>query len=146
MQYFFQQDFISTVSNLLKKKSYKDVEKALIEDVFKIPKERLFTNCAANRLNPSAKNPIVKMRIASNKGKSSSYRLYFFVIIADKKIYFGHIYPKTGTKGQEALSAKEENIVIKSLLKDVKSNTLEEVFLNTKKQKICYSFSKKEVW
>jgi len=108
--------------------------------------EEFLTNCSANRLNPNAKNPIVKLRIAYNKGKSASYRLYFFAIIKEEKLYLGHLYPKTGAKGQEVLSKKEENEVIKSLLSDVKSGTTKEVYLDITKNKICYSFNNDEVW
>lgn len=146
MQFFFQQTFINSIRKLLKKKSYRNCETALIKSIFKLSEEAIFSISEAYRVNPSGKNPIAKLRVASDKGKSSSYRLYVFVVIKDGKIHFGHLYPKTGPKGQKALSAKEENIVIKSLLEEVRSNTLEEVFLNTKKQKICYCSSKKEVW
>lgn len=138
MQIFFQQEFIDTLVGLQKKKSYRDCEAALIEGIFKVSKEELFASCSANRLNASGKNPIVKLRVASEKGKSSSYRLYFFVIIKDEKLYFGHIYPKTGSRGKQSLSDQEETSIIKSLLTAVKTNSLFQVFLDVHKQKICY--------
>jgi hypothetical protein len=67
-------------------------------------------------------------------------------VIRNRKIHFGHLYPKTGPKGQEALSVNEENEVIKSLLNDVKLNSLQEVFLDLSKQKICYTKDKTDVW
>ena len=70
----------------------------------------------------------------------------FFAIIKEEKLYLGHLYPKTGAKGQEVLSKKEENEVIKSLLSDVKSGTTKEVYLDITKNKICYSFNNDEVW
>ena len=146
MQFFFQQSFINSIRKLLKKKSYRDCEAALIKSLFELSDEKIFSISEAYRVNPSGKNPIAKLRVASDKGKSSSYRLYVFVVIRNGKINFGHLYPKTGSKGQEALSAQEENDVIKSLLKDVKSKNLQEVFLDQQKQKICYSKDRSEVW
>lgn len=146
MQFFFQQEFIDTVGGLLKKKSYKNCEAALIEGVFKVSKDDLFASCSANRLNASGKNPIVKLRVASEMGKSSSCRLYFFVIIKEEKLFFGHIYPKTGAKGKQSLSDQEETSIIKSLLTAVKTNALFEVFLDVYKQKICYASTKEEIW
>jgi len=146
MQYFFQQSFIKSIRKLLKKKSYTDCEAALIKSVFKLSEEKLFSISEAYRVNPSGKNPIAKLRVAGGRGKSSSYRLYVFVVIRNRKIHFGHLYPKTGPKGQEALSVKEENEVIKSLLNDVKLNSLQEVFLDRSKQKICYTKDKTDVW
>jgi hypothetical protein len=146
MQFFFQQSFIKSIQKLLKKKAYRDCEAALIKSIFELSDEEIFSKSEAYRVNPSGKNPIAKLRVASNKGKSSSYRLYVFVVIRNGKINFGHLYPKTGPKSQEALSAKEENEVIKSLLNDVKSDALHEVFLDRQKQKICYSPAKSKVW
>jgi len=128
---------LKQLKNLLKKNSYKDCEKALVKGIFDVSREEFLTNCSANRLNPNAKNPIVKLRIAYNKGKSASFRLYFFAIIKEEKLYFGHLYPKTGVKGQEVLSQKEENEVIKSLLSDVKSGSTKEVYLDITKNKIA---------
>lgn len=146
MQFFFQQSFINSIKKLLKKKAYRDCEAALIKSIFELSDEELFALSEAFRVNPSGENPIAKLRVANNRGKSSSYRLYVFVIIRNGKINFGHLYPKTGPKGQEALSAKEENVVIKSLLGEVKSESLKKVFLDKQKQKICYSKDKSIVW
>lgn len=146
MRYFFQDSFVDTVKFLLKKKSYKDCEQALIKEVFKRSKEDLFTESTANRLNASGQNPIVKMRIAYKKSKRSSYRLYFFVIQREERLYFGHLYPKTGSKGIAALSIEEEKNIIKTLLKDIKENLLSEVYYDKTKDKICYSKNQSEVW
>ncbi|UZH54644.1 hypothetical protein JRG66_11770 [Salinimicrobium tongyeongense] len=146
MRFFFQQSFINSIQKLLKKKSYRDCEAALIKSIFELSDEELYAISESYRLNPSGRNPITKLRVAADKGKSSSYRLYAFVIIKNGNFYMGHLYPKTGPKGQEALSAQEENEVIKSLLKDVKSKNLQEVFLDKQKKKICYCRDKSEVW
>lgn len=146
MHYFFQSSFIATVKSLLKKKSYRYCEQALIKDVFKPSKDQIFSRSIANRLNRSAKNPIVKMRIAFKKGKRSSYRLYFFVIQSKDALYFGHIYPKTGKKGKAALTVKERKRVIRSLLDDIKSKQLLEVYYQKEKNKIYYVESDKAVW
>lgn len=146
MQYFFQDKFISTVKSLLKKNSYRDCEKAVIDNVFKPEREELFERCSGFRLNPNAKNPIVKLRIAHNKGKSGSYRLYFFVIKKKENLYFGHLYPKYGKKGKQALSKKEERVVIKSLVDAAKTKQLTEVFWDKQKNKICYCSDNRKVW
>lgn len=147
MRYFFQDTFIQTIHKLLKKNSYKDCEQALIENIFKVSEKELFVKCAAYRLNLSAKNPIVKMRLSSSqRGKSSSYRLYFFVIQHENKLYFGHLYPKTGARGKNALTTKEEKSVIKSLLMAVKEKNLKEVYYNNRKNKIYFVENHKKVW
>lgn len=146
MQYFFQDSFIATVKSLLKKNSYKDCEEALIAHVFKPNAEEFLEQCSGFRLNPDAKNPIVKLRIAYNKGKSGSYRLYFFVIKKKEKLYFGHLYPKFGKKGRQALNHQEEKEVINSLLIAAKSNALAEVYWDVAKNKICYCSTNKKVW
>ena len=146
MQYYFQDTFIKEVKKLLKKKSYKDCEKALIADIFNLSVEDIFANCSAFRLNAGAKNPIAKLRLSFDSGKSSGYRVYVFAMIVDEKIFFAYLYPKTGKYGQDSLSAKVEAAKIKSLLADIKSDKLEEVYLDKKQDKICYSSDKKKVF
>ena len=146
MQFFFQQTFIDSVQKLLKKKSYRDCEAALIKSIFNLSDEDIFSISEAYRLNPSGKNPISKLRVASDRGKSSSYRLYIFVIVKNEKVHFGHLYPKTGPKGKEVLTSSEEREIIKSLLEEAKLKTTREVFLDFGKQKICFVKTKKTVW
>ncbi len=138
MNYYFQESFVQKVRILLKNNSYQDCEMALIESVFNLSVEQIMTNCSAMRLNASSKNPIAKLRISYNSGKSSSYRLYVFAMIIDKKLYFAYLYPKKGKLGQASLSAKQENFVIKELLDNVKLGNFEEVFLDKKTYKICF--------
>ncbi len=146
MQYFFQETFISKVKNLLKNNSYKFCELAIIECVFNLPIEQVFVNCVAQRLNPSAQNPIAKLRISYNSGKSSSFRLYVFAIIKNEKLYFAYLYPKTGKFVQSSLKANEEIAIIKELLENIKDNNVQEVFLDVEKNKICFKCDNSEVF
>jgi len=146
MQYYFQDTFITEVKKLLKKKSYKDCEKALISDIFDLSVEDVLANCSAFRLNAGAKNPIAKLRISYDSGKSSGYRVYVFAMIIDEKLFFAHVYPKTGTYGQHSLSAKEEVLKIKNLLADIKSDNLAAVYVDKKQSKIYYAPNNKTIF
>lgn len=146
MQYFFQESFIIKVKNLLKNNSYKFCELAIIESVFNLSIEQIFANCVAQRLNPSVENPIAKLRISYNSGKSSSFKLYVFAIIKDEKLYFAYTYPKTGKFGQSALKANEEIKIIKELLENVKTINVHAVYLDKKKNKICFLIDDKEIF
>ncbi|WP_397363323.1 hypothetical protein [Olleya sp. R77988] len=137
MKFFFQKSFISEVKKLLKKNSYKDCEKAIIKDIFKIESDDLLAQCVAYRLNPNAKNPIAKLRAGNEQGKSSSYRVYLIAIAIKNNYYFGYIYPKQGVYGKSALKSKEETKIIKDLLNDIKNDDVIEVKLNESKDKIC---------
>lgn len=110
MKFFFQKGFISEVKKLLKKNSYRDCEKAIIDDVFKLESDNLLAQCVAYRLNPNARNPIAKLRAGSKQGKSSSYRIYLIAISVENNYYFGHIYPKQGVYGKNSLKSKEERL------------------------------------
>ena len=138
MQYFFHELFITKVKKLLKKKSYKDCELAIIESVFCLSFEEIKATCSALRLNPSATNPIAKLRINFDKGKSSSYRLYAYLVVKDENFYFAYIYPKTGAEGQNSLTKEEEMNIIKEILTNIKEGKVIEVFLDKEKNKICY--------
>nr|BFF38627.1 hypothetical protein BACY1_04320 [Tenacibaculum mesophilum] len=137
MKFFFQKSFISEVKKLLKKNSYKDCEKAIIKDIFKIESDDLLAQCVAYRLNPNAKNPIAKLRAGNEQGKSCSYRVYLIAIAIKNNYYFGYIYPKQGVYGKSALKSKEETKIIKDLLNDIKNDDVIEVKLNESKDKIC---------
>lgn len=137
MKFFFLKSFISEVKKLLKKNSYKDCEKAIIKDIFKIESDDLLAQCVAYRLNPNAKNPIAKLRAGNEQGKSSSYRVYLIAIAIKNNYYFGYIYPKQGVYGKSALKSKEETKIIKDLLNDIKNDDVIEVKLNESKDKIC---------
>lgn len=146
MQYFIQEAFINTVDKLAKNNSYEDCENAIIENIFKVSPDGLFAMCSAMRLNASPHAPIAKLRVNFKKGKSSSYRMYVFALIKNEEIYFAHIYPKTGTKNQDALSSKEEKSIIKELLENYKTQKFSEVFLNNESNKICYLSTKENVF
>ncbi len=146
MQFFFQKSFIAVLKKLLKKNSYKDCEKAIIENIFKLKVDDLFAHCVSYRLNPNAKNPIAKLRVGDGQGKSSSYRVYLIAVAVKNKYYFGYMYPKQGVYGQDALKSTEESKIIKTLLKDIKNEAVIEVCLNEAQDKICFTSNKKEVF
>lgn len=146
MKFFFQKSFISEVKKLLKKNSYKDCEKAIIKDIFKLESDDLFAQCVAYRLNPNAKNPIAKLRAGNEQGKSSSFRVYLIAVAIKNNYYFGYIYPKQGVYGKNSLKSKEETKIIKNLLDDIKKDDVIEVKLNKSKDKICYCSDNKDVF
>jgi len=146
MRYFFQDVFIAKVKKLLKNNAYSNCEKALINDVFGLAFDDLIAKCTAYRLNADSNNPIAKLRISHNAGKSSSYRVYVFVIIKDEKMYFAILYPKTGKYKQNSLSSKEETKVIKGLLGEIREQNVKEVYLDKTSDKICYVANKKKVF
>ena len=146
MKFFFQKSFISEVKKLLKKNSYKDCERAIINDIFKLESDDLFTQCVAYRLNPNAKNPIAKLRAGDEQGKSSSFRVYLIAVAIKNNYYFGYIYPKQGVYGKNSLKSKEETKIIKNLLDDIKKGDIIEVKLNKSKDKICYCSDNKEIF
>ncbi len=139
MNFYFQKSFIKEVKKLLKKNQYKDCEDAIINDIFIIKSEDIFAKCSASRLNTSETNPIAKLRIGSNRGKSSSYRVYLMALKVEDKMFFAYIHPKTGPIGKESLTKKEKIKIIKSLLIDIEKENFDEVYLKSSgKNKICY--------
>lgn len=145
MRYYFDDDFISQVSKLLKKKSYIDCEKALIDSVFEKKPDEFLTHCQARKITGGKKLLIAKVRISYNTGKSGAYRLYLAVYIEQEKLHFGFIFPKTGSKGRESLNKKkEEPETIDRIFYMVKSKNYKEVIVID--DKICYKNSKQAVW
>jgi mRNA-degrading endonuclease RelE of RelBE toxin-antitoxin system len=76
---------------------------------------------------PSKDYRLIKSRIINscyNKGKSGSYRIYYYVDIKNACIYLLSFYPKTGKYGRDSLSATELKFLIKNFNQEKQLNSL----------------------
>lgn len=80
-------------------------------------------------LAPNSTCRYIKSRVANsnfNKGKSGSYRLYFYADIETEHVYLLGYYPKTGKFGRSDLSNTEEKNMIQWFKTEKKNGTLVE--------------------
>ena len=101
MSVFLDEHFIKTVKKLLKNKSHKNCEQALIKHIFNKDFDYLKKHCLARKLYGLNQKPIAKIRISYNSGKSSGYRLILMIFISEENIHLGYIYPKTGNSKKQ---------------------------------------------
>lgn len=66
----------------------------------------------------------------TGKGKSSSYRLYYYVDTKSENVYLLGFYPKTGAYGREDLSKTEEKLMIQAFADERKKGILVEHDVN----------------
>lgn len=76
---------------------------------------------------PSNNCRLIKSRFKNsnyNKGASGGFRLYYYVEIHSKSVYFIGFYPKTGKYGREDLTDTEIKILITKFAKEKKEGNL----------------------
>ena len=128
MKIFCIEDFKTEFDNLIKKKSYYSSEIELY-DYFK--NKEIPNIFSATNLNNDPKRPYLKKRLEGRGG----YRIYYYVLILEAKVYLGFIHPKTGAYGKETLNPKEIKENFKKILYSIKNNDLYEIIFEDKKLK-----------
>lgn len=123
MKIFCLQDFKDAFEKLLSNKSYKTIEKDLIDYFF----NKSFQNlCSGTRLNNSSETPYIKKRLNGSGG----FRCYFLLIMKDENLYLMFVHPKTGSMGAENITDESKAYLYKKVLACIKSNDLFEVSLD----------------
>ncbi len=122
MTIFCTLEFKKEFDKLLRKKSYKSLEKALIDYFFvdNITSEDLKSGV---NLTNSNERPFIKTRI----GGSGGFRCYYYLFIIDSKLYLTFVHPKSGTYGYSNTTQQKRKSLIENLIIDIKKNDLLEV-------------------
>src|SRR5690554_7988835 len=93
MNIFTTKEFISEVQKLLKNKAHANCEKDIIESIFKKTIDEIKSIGTKRLGGHPEKNPFIRKRIGSEKtGKSSGYRLYFWLFIIEENVYLMFIH------------------------------------------------------
>ena len=96
MSVYITEEFVSEVSSLLKSTSHQDCEKEIIKHIFNSSLEEIKLNGSKRLGGDPNKSPFLRKRIETeNAGKSSGYRLYFWLMIEEENVYLLFIHPKT---------------------------------------------------
>lgn len=116
MNIFCLEEFKIAFEKMKSKKSYKSIEKDIIDYFFDKSVEEL---SSGTRLNNNNEIPYIKKRLNGSGG----FRVYFLLIIKDEKLYLMFIHPKTGTLGSENIT-DESKADLYELTLDTKINTI----------------------
>lgn len=109
----FKQEFERLIAN----KSYRCLEREIINYFFTKPLPKLLSG---TRLNQSDSEPYIKKRIKGSGG----YRFYFLVIIKKESLYLLFVHPKTGSMGASNITDHSKALLQKKLYESIISNNL----------------------
>lgn len=129
------EDFKVEYEKLLKKNYYKDIQEELISYFFDKSIEEL---CSGVRLNNNEDAPYIKKRL----GGSGGYRVYYYALIKDERIYLMFVHPKTGNLGSENITDESKSHLYKKVLECINNKNFYEVSKSIDGKKL--QFAKKE--
>lgn len=146
MNVFITDEFLSKIKSISKDKSHSDCEKDLINEIFKKSIDEI-KNVGTKRLGGQPdKSPFLRKRIGSKtSGKSSGYRLYFWLFIVDNDIFLLFIHPKTGRKSASNISTEKQKDLVRTFKKYRDENLFLEVELDKNKTHLIYTKTKKKL-
>ena len=142
MSVFLTEEFVSEVSLLLKDTSHDDCEKEIIKSIFNSSLEEFRLNGCKRLGGDPNKSPFLRKRIETeNAGKSSGYRLYFWLLIEEENIYLLFIHPKTGRRSGTNITTEKQKELVKTFINHRKNNLFKEV--EVQNGRIVYCSEKK---
>lgn len=147
MNVFITEEFLSEVKSISKDKSHSNCEAALIDSIFNKSIDEI-KNIGTKRLGGQAdKNPFLRKRISSEySGKSSGYRLYFWLFIQEKNVYLLFIHPKTGRRSVTNISNEKQKELVKTFKKYRDNEQFLEIELNKQKTQIVFKNTKRKAF
>lgn len=134
MKIFCLEDFKVEFEKLSSKKSYRDIEKEIIDYFFDKSIGELESGV---RLNNSDDTPYIKKRLKGRGG----YRCYFLLILKKDSLYLMFVHPKTGTSGSSNITDESKTYLYKKVYKSIENQDLYELSLDESKKKIIFSKS-----
>lgn len=132
MKIFCLDDFKVEFEKLISKKSYRDLQKEIVNYFFDKSVEDLKSG---TRLNNDDEIPYIKKRLRGSGG----YRCYFLLVIKDECLYLMFVHPKTGSSGSSNITDESKTYLYKKVQKSIQNSDLYELSLNDKKEEIIFS-------
>lgn len=132
MKIYCLEDFKVEFEKLSSKKSYRDLQKEIIDYFFNKSVEDLKSG---TRLNNNDDVPYIKKRLQGSGG----YRCYYLLIIKERCIYLMFVHPKTGSIGSSNITDESKTYLYKKVHKSIQNSNLYELSLNEAKSKIIFS-------
>lgn len=131
MKIFCLEDFKVEFEKLGAKKSYRDLEKEIINYFFENPAEELQSGV---RLNNSDQVPYIKKRLSGRGG----YRCYFLLVLKNDCLYLMFVHPKTGASGSSNITDKSKAYLYKKVLTSIQDQDLYKLSLDGSKRHLIF--------
>jgi hypothetical protein len=131
MKIFCLEEFKFEFEKLRTKKSYKSIEKDIIEYFFEKSVEEL---SSGTRLNNSSNAPYIKKRLNGRGG----FRCYFLLVIKDENLYLMFVHPKTGTLGSDNITNESKAYLYRKVYECIENDNLYLLELNTESDSIDF--------
>lgn len=133
MNIYCTNEFKFEFDKLVRKKSYKNLEEALVKHFFAtnldIETLRLGINLIKNN-----ERPFIRTRILG----SSGYRCYHYLLIKENNVFLSYIHPKTGSRELSNTKKNKNKELLNNLIESIISKDL---FLVEKKTNTSLSFN-----
>lgn len=131
MEIYCIEDFKVEYEKLLKKNSYKDIGDELISYFFDKNIDEL---CSGVRLNNSTETPYIKKRLNGRGG----YRVYYYVLIKNERIYLMFVHPKTGSLGSDNITDESKALLLKKVVECIKNQRVYKVSRNIDRKELVF--------
>jgi len=132
MKIFCLDDFKVEFEKLISKRSYKDIQKEIINYFFDKSVDDLKSG---TRLNNDNHVPYIKKRLRGSGG----YRCYFLLLIKKECLYLMFVHPKTGSEGSSNITDASKTYLYKKVHKSIESSDLYELSLDKAKKNIIFT-------
>lgn len=138
MKVFCLEDFKREFEKLVRKSTYKSIEKDIIDHFFEKDIQQL---CAGTRLNASNETPYIKKRVKGSGG----WRFYYLAVIKDNRIYLMFFHPKTGSEGSDNIKDDFKASLYKKVLECINNGDYYQIKVEKGKSLQFIHQSKNEV-
>lgn len=146
MNVFVTEEFLSELKSISKKKSHSGCESDLIESIFNKRIDEVKTIGTKRLGGQPDKSPFLRKRIgAENSGKSSGYRLYFWLFIQKENVFLLFIHPKSGRRSATNLSAKKQKDLVRTFKECRDKNLFSEIAPDETKSHLIFTKTKKRI-
>lgn len=145
MRVFVTEEFLSEVKSISKNNDHSECETDLINSIFKQKIDEI-KNIGTKRLGGHPdKSPFLRKRVESeSSGKSSGYRLYFWLFIQDQDVFLLFIHPKTGRRSATNITTNKQKELVKTFKEHRDNNLFSEVELDKTKSHLIFSKNKRK--
>ena len=147
MNIYVTKEFLSETKLIIKDKSHYNLEADLIDSICNKTIDEV-RSIGTKRLGGQAdKNPFLRKRVGSeNSGKSSGYRLYFWLFIKEENVFLLFIHPKTGRRSATKISNEKQKELVKTFKSSRENKEFLEIELDNEKNHFVLTKTKKEAF
>lgn len=138
MEFYCTNRFEAEFNKLKSHNKYKEIEADIISYFFQ--KKQATDFQSGQRLNGHNPDPYIKKRLEGSGG----FRIYYYLLIKNGKLFLMFVHPKTGSEGYENIGDEFKASIYKDVLDDIKNKTYLKVKYNAETKAIEFEKLSKE--